>query len=327
MRFVIAVALAVCLPMAGAACAEEPAAAQEAVDLAWKFVAGQTLVYEVTMSGSGTQSMGEEAMPVEISTKLDLAQRVVKVHPDGSADVEMSSDVMNVEMSIEQAGQARDVKIRVTKEEVTVETSMGTRRLSPEEAGMGAMPPVIAPLRMTMGTRGEVLACSSAGMGTLSQVLQGMDCSRMMRPAETAFPGRAVAPGESWEYTRKIPLPGTESEVQAAVTATLNRVEDMNGTRTAVISHRGAVDVSDIAGEVLGAEGSPPASVTFEKMAQATQGAIEFALEEGRLTKATYETDMSMEMRVPVREAPGVFRKIGSQMKMRVEMKLKEVRG
>jgi hypothetical protein len=66
--------------------------------------------------------------------------------------------------------------------------------------------------------------------------------------------------------------------------------------------------------------------VTFEKMAQATQGRIEFALDEGRLTKASYETDMSMAMRVPVPEMAGIFRKIGTQMKMRVEMKLKEVR-
>ncbi len=323
MRFTIAIVLVLYALLASAACAQEI----EGVDLVWKFVSGQTLVYEVVMSGSGTQSMGEEAIPVGISAKLDLAQRVVAVHPDGSADVEMSSDLLNVELSIERADEARDVKIRVTKEEVAVETPLGTQKYSPEEAGMDAMPPVVAPLRMTMGRRGEVLACAGAGMGTLSQLLNGMDCSRIIRPAETAFPSRPVAPGESWEYTQKVVLPGTASQVDSAVTATLKRVEDREGTRTAVISHRSAVEVSDIAAEVLGAEGGPGAAVTFENMAQATQGALEFALDEGRLTKASYETDMSMAMRVPVPEATGLFQKIGAQMKMRVEMKLKEVRG
>lgn len=62
-------------------------------------------------------------------------------------------------------------------------------------------------------------------------------------------------------------------------------------------------------------------------MTQATQGAIEFALDEGRLTKATYDTDRSIAMRLPVPEMAGIFQRIASQMKMRVEMKLKEVRG
>ncbi len=323
MRFGIAIALALWLLLASAACAQEI----EGVDLVWKFVPGQTLVYEVTMSGSGTQSTGGKSIPVEISAKLDLAQRVLEVHPDESADMEMSSDVLNVELTIERAGEAQDVKIRVTKEEVTVETPMGTQRLRPEEAGMRAMPPVIVPLKMTMNERGEVLACSTAGMGALSQLLDGMDCSRIMRPAETAFPSRPVAPGESWDYVQKVSLPGAESEVDSAVRATLKRVEEVDGRRTAVISQRGAVDVSDIAAEVAGAQGGPSASVTFEKMTQATQGAIEFALDEGRLTKATYETDMSMAMRLPVPEMAGIFRKIASQMKMRVEMKLKDVRG
>lgn len=306
--------------------------AQESVQLAYRFSPGQVLDYEMTFSGAGTTSVAPlepagaraEVVPMEFSGTMALVQRTAAVHPDGSADLELSSGGMKMKFVVTPPGQPKQqAEITIAKGKLTVKTPEKTETKTLEEMGMGPVPFLATPLQVRMAQNGRILSFSGAGMEKLAEMLPGFDISQMMRASETVLPERPVAPGDTWEYKVEIPVPGAEKKTETLMRAVLSVVLPNGEGPTAVISISGAVALSGMVIQPPGPEGQPALKITFDKLTQNITGAMNLGLDLGQVTRATYDTQISMAMTAPAGPEGQPPSKVTTEMKMRMEMRLK----
>lgn len=307
--------------MASAALAEDAAK----VRLLYQFQPDQTITYELKMSGSGTTTVTPEGadipvatVPMELTGVMVMTQKVVQMYDDGSAAIEMLSDGIDMHIRMETEGEPQEIDLTITKDKMTVSGPQGEQEIDLAAAGMSG-PMIGFPMRMRMTRRGEIVWFSGEGLERLSQ-MTGMDLSQMMKPSETPFPDRELAPGDSWEYEMEFPVPGSEDRAEMKMKADLLAVATDEGCRIATVSLNGDIDLSGMTVETPSGPGKPAAEVTFDEMKETLAGQFDFDLTRGVMTEATYDIAITTRMKTPTGPQGEPPSAIATDMKMKVEM-------
>jgi hypothetical protein len=307
--------------MASAAVAEDAAK----VRLLYQFQPDQTITYEMKMSGSGTTTVTPEGadvpvatVPMELTGVMVMTQKVVQMYDDGSAAIEMLSDRLDMHIQVETEGEAQQIDLTITNDKMTVSGPEGEQEIDLAAAGMSG-PMMGFAMRMRMTPQGEIVWFSSEGMERLSQ-MTGMDLSQMMKPSETPFPDRELAPGDSWEYEMEFPVPGGEDNTQMKMKSNLLSVATDDGRRIARVSLNGDINLSGMTIETPSGPGKPATKVTFDEMKERLAGQFDFDLTRGVMTEATYDIALTTRMKTPPSPQGEPPSTIATDMKMKVEL-------
>ena len=219
-----------CAAASGAA-----SAAQQAVPLALKFTAGDTLQYDVSFSGGGGVTVpGAEVSAVGIQGSLSIAQNVIEVLPDGSGRLETT--IPRVEATVTIGGDKAsftfaDGKLRWS--------ANGKESAPPDDAALSKIPLLMTPVVITLAPDGRTtdLAFSDPElMAQLSQVAPGFDLSRAWQNSEAVFPQAPVSVGETWRKTMQFSPLGSQMPVTVSTSRTLDDYTEQGGVGLARIS-------------------------------------------------------------------------------------------
>lgn len=301
-------------------------AAEDGIRLLYKFEPGQTLEYELTLSGSGVTTVTPEGaeepqqtVPMEMSGVMAMTQQVMHMYDDGSALLDIAIKSLEMDMTVREAGEPQKINMKFTPDKLILSGPEGTQELSLSEAGL-ATTPVGRPMRMRMSPRGEISAFSSEGLEQLAS-MTGMDLSEMMKPGETPFPDRALSPGDAWTYQMEIPSPAEDEKIEIEMEARLESLQGDGPDRLAVVSIEGDVDLSGMTMEAPG--GAPSAQqLRFDTLTERLSGEFTFDVQRGLIGQAAYTIDLLTAMKVPGAEdqPPSTVR---TEMNMKIGMDLK----
>ena len=167
-------------------------AADEPISLRYKFVEGQVIRYSVAMQDDYDITVALANDKPSTSQESGKQFRVIKVHSDGSADLELMLEW--VKMSVTSSGQTISFDSR--KQEKDIDPSFGP------VADMLGKPHV----RVTAATNGQL----SNVQLLIGDKDQPNEISKGALDAFVTLPSEPVAVGTSWREDFTVPVPVTE---------------------------------------------------------------------------------------------------------------------
>jgi hypothetical protein len=262
-------------------------AAAQAVTLAWQYRPGETLEYLQTVSSRSVTPMGD----MEQKQSIRMSQEVLRVAPDGTADLRMTYTALRLETDGPMGRQEYDSE----------------RGDQPADAGMRMMARMVGTsFEATIASDGSVL--SVAGLDeVVDRMVEAMAEDSPGAEAETramldqmfgedrfmaqlqqgvhALPSTPLEPGAEWSTDLELYLPF--GVVRSDYTYRLEEVASRDGSRVAVISITGTMGPFELE------EDSPMAGV-MELSGGAVTGAVEFDVDRGLLVRTTATTVMEL---------------------------------
>jgi hypothetical protein len=271
--------------------------------------AGQTTVGP---SGGGTPA---QVVPMELSSTMAIAQRVMSMYDDGSAMIEMDISGMQTLVEAKVGGQPIKTQVKIAGDKITVTGAGGSHEMGLSDAGTGAAG---EPMRMRLSPRGEILMENTEALNEISK-LAGTDVSKMMTVHQTSFPEDEVSVGDNWEYDIHFPVPGTDRGGSAQMEARV--VEIADGGRMVRVASAGKVDMSGVTMKTS-EPGQPAVDLSFDRFLQDIDGSFTFDVGRGVMTDATYDMVLDMLMDAPSGTGAGTAR-IGMEMDLKLTMAMK----
>ena len=216
-------------------CASAAGAAENAVPLALKFSAGDTLQYDVSFSGGGgATAPGEDIAVVAIQGSLSVVQNVVEVLPDGSGRLETTIPRIQANISV------GEDKVSFTLADGKLRWfANGKESAPPDDAAVKNIPLIGSPVVITVAPNGRTTGVSFADpqlMGQLSQAVPGLDLGRLWENSQAVFPDAPVSVGETWRNTMQYSPLGVQMPVTVTISRTLDEYTEQAGVGLARIS-------------------------------------------------------------------------------------------
>jgi len=303
LAFGLAIAGALAFVSMGAASTTATAAADAAVSappsgqqvvLAFKYEAGDELVFEQVMSQEveiqGMQSMGGTEITSTIRWK------VLEVADNGDATIEVTTDRVHGTIANPMGVMSFD---SASDETPTDPTS----RILVAQAGI-SFTLVLTPSGEVVSIGGteemrdlvfETIPEGQRGMVApmLDEMFTDEAMENMLRQGFQAFPAEPIGPGDSWDrsMSMKLPMIGTMS---TAMTMTLDRIERRDGATVAVIGWTGTMELLPDEG------GGFPGTIDLSNAAMS--GTSEFDVDRGVVISNTMSSLMQMAVSVAGQE-------------------------
>ncbi len=289
------------LVLATAACAEE------AVTLRYQFTPDDTRTYDLHVTGGGQiviagTPMGEMTVPLDmiVNGAFDLIAREVDPEGNGHLGLKLGS----LAMEIAAMGQTMHMVMDQGKGKFTVDGKVVT----PPGAGPGAAPagpPGLPPagaldkLTFVMSPRGALVDMQgleefAATMGQANSLGMMPDLKGMLKGYSPAFPEGPVKPGDTWEQSFTMPMPGQAEPMPLTVHYTLEEIGNIGDHQMARIGMVGDWEMKDLPMQPP-AEGKP-ALGKIDLMAMNAEGQIYFDVTAGTMHSARLALAMEMEM-------------------------------
>jgi hypothetical protein len=248
--------------------------------LAWKFVAGESLKYSVTQGTDMQMSLNDQKQNMSMNQQMDMLWKINEVDSAGTAV--MSQIVERVQMKTE--GGALGT--------MEYDSASGEK---PDSKLVQAMADVFAriinqPFAVTMASSGKIsdvnvpeeLLDQLTRSGAAGQVLNKEVLEQMMTQSAITLPDKAIKPGDSWPSNQKVELEFGTMNIDS--TLTYNGME--SGTNIALISMKPSITVKP-------KEGNP---ITLTVNKTEGEGTVRFDQAKGRIVRS--DLDLTLEMTV-----------------------------
>jgi hypothetical protein len=273
--------------------------AQGAIQLVYKYNQGEVARLTTTSTGKGhtlvTGIPGQQGqppkVPIETLTEMTMRQTTGVVHEDGSAEVAMVFDTMEVETTAEN----QNMHLTLTKD--GVEMTVNGKKQDVPEALKGTMAFIGKQLQLKMSNRGAVLGGDFASLKGLEQFMGGMDFEQMMKMSQPSLPEKPVKPGDKWTQNMDVKLPGVagkDGTMEANLDYTYLGMEQVGEIQCAKIDLSGTMSMEDVQ-----ASATPPgvpagAKMTVDGMHAYMDGWLYFDPVAGRLVEQSLDMDLSV---------------------------------
>jgi len=297
-------ALALIAALFGAA-----ADAAQQVTLKWKFEEGQDLVFRMTMTNETEMPNGMGVAVVE--NIITSRWQVQEVNAAGDATVYVSTD--RVRMSMQ--GPMGNMEMDSASEEPATDP---VGKIVSALAGTGytvvfdaaGKPKEIRGLEEMRArlTEGSPQTSNPMFAQLLEQTASEDGIKNMLQQGFAAFPDHAVGPGDSWtaNFDMTLPMMGIMSNTTVM---TLDRIEERDGSRIAVIKTTGTMEM------IMDEGADNPLAGMMELGAMDSVGTTEWDVDRGRFAGMTSTTTMEMNM-----TAGGQAMSIMTIMNMKMEL-------
>lgn len=260
------------------------------VELRWKFDEGQRLVYR--MSNTSETEMPNNMGVMVSESIMTTAWEVLEVDATGGATVRVANErvQMNLQspmgnMQVDSADEAPAGDPMARALTVMAGTSytlvFGADGKIQEVRGLEEMRD-----RLIEATGGA--ANPMAGQ-IFDQIASEEGIKNMMQQGFAAFPEGPVGPGDSWDMSFDMAMPMIGTMTNTA-TLTLNRVEQRDASRVAVIDMSSAMVVTPPE------DPDSPAAGMMELGDVSATGTTEWDLDRGHLLRSTQASSMQMEL-------------------------------
>lgn len=261
------------------------------VEPRWKFDEGQRLVYR--MSNTSETEMPNNMGVMVSETIITTAWEVLEVDGNGGATVRVANERMQMNM------QSAMGSVQVDSADEAPAGDPMTRALT----GMAGTSYTlvfdadgkIQEVRGLEEMRDRLVEASGGAANPMAsqifdQIASEEGIKNMMQQGFAAFPDEPVAPGDSWDmsFDMAMPMIGTMS---TTTTLTLNRVEQRDASRVAVIDMSSAMVVTPPE------DPDSPAAGMMELGDVSATGTMEWDLDGGHLLRSTQVTSMQMLVR------------------------------
>lgn len=273
--------------------------AQDAVQLVYKYKQGEEARLTSTSTGKGkatiTGAPGQQGQPqtVPLDTLTEVVIRTTTgaVHEDGSADVEMLFDTMNVDST----AQNQSTHITLTKE--GVEMTVNGKKQEVPEALKGSMAFMGKTLKLRMSNRGGILSGDFSSLKGMESFMGGMDFEHMMKISQPSLPEKPVKPGDKWTQTMDVKLPGVagkDGAMGANLDYTFVGMELVGDVQCAKIEISGTVSMDEVQ------PSTPPlglpenTKMTLAGMHAYMDGWLYFDPVAGRMVEQSLDMDLSV---------------------------------
>jgi len=210
------------------------AAAQEAIPLAFKYAPGDTLEYDVTITGSGgLRAPDGQSSPAGLQGNLRLSMTVGEVRSDGNARIQLRIPRADFQVSV-----AQD-RARLAFENGKVRWFTNGREQSPPDADLSQTPLLGIPLEFVAAPNGrvvDIIMPNIPNMPQIQQMIPGLGTPQMQNMGAPIFPEGPVRVGETWRRSDQLMPLGPAMPITVTSSRTLDSVTDEGGIRLARIS-------------------------------------------------------------------------------------------
>ena len=307
-------ALLLLIVLVSAACAEE------GVTLRFQFTPGDTRSYDLNVTGGGQvviagTPMGDMTVPLDmvVNGAFDLITREVDLEGNGHLGLKLGAFAMEITAM----GQTQHMVMDLEKGKFTVEG----KDVTPPGAGPGAAPgapPGLPPgealdkLVFVMSPRGAPVDLQ--GMEEFAAAMRQGNPMGMMQPAmmpnvkamlkdyAPPFPEGPVKPGDTWEQSFKVPMPGQAEPMALTVHYTLEDLGNIGDHQVARIGLAGDWEMKDLPMPPPAA--GQPAPGKIDLMTMKTEGQIYFDVTAGAMHSARLALTLEMEMTAAAPQPP-----------------------
>lgn len=275
--------------MAAAALAGAAAAADERVQLALKFEAGDEAEYEVTLSGSGGfRSPDGELVPLGVQGGLGLAYRVVDVLPDGAGRLEVTMPKVHLQMNI--GAQRAEFSYHNGR----LRWYADGREHVPPDTDPEQLPLLGTPVVVTVAPNGRVSDVAMPHVPALEaaeQAVPGLGLGQMQSLGDPLFPDEAVAVGETWRQSSQLMPFGPSMPISVTTSRTLSSLTQEGAISLARITGHGEAVFRPSPMTV--SPGDAQMTVGLPELRKTVTSTEFFNTAQGRLVRADYEVAIS----------------------------------
>ncbi len=277
----LAAALAVALGLVWPAFADT----SEPVTLALKFAPGDTLDYDVSLSGAGSFTAPDRTRStLTLQGDFTVNERVAQVNGDGSASLELLLPRADISVGV----MGKTARFAWLDGKLHWYTD-GVEQTPPQVDTLKMKLPVLqTPMLVTMTPEGRVTSATLSDQSMLDllrKAVPGLDQQLMTPNATTTLPDHPVAVGETWTDTKELPLaPGMTATCR--IRHTLDSV--MGGGDQQLAKITGFTEI-----KLRAASFSPPGqsavSVAIPDLKETISSTEFFSVTAGRLVRANYD--------------------------------------
>ncbi len=278
-----AFALALVVVVLGAAAGV--AAGAEGVPLALKFAAGDQLSYEATFWGDGSVTAPDgQNSKLNLQGSCTFSQRVARVNPDGSAEVELLLPAADLSLSL------RGRRVRFSYGNGKVRWFTDGKEQAPPQVDLSTAPLLALPITVTVQPDGRMTAFGLPGgqlTEMLRQVLPGGIPAMPQGSAVPLFPSHPVQVGETWEQPLALPAGPLTSGLTGRSRRTLEEMTGGPGMAVAKVS--GFTEVRFRPGQSASLPVGESVTISMPEMRQTLRSQEFFDVDAGQLVRADYD--------------------------------------
>jgi len=265
--------------------------AQEGILLAFKFAPGDVISYEITISGTGSVTAAEGTLTrLSIQGGFTLTQTVTEVFPDGSGRLETRVPQGDVAIGLE------DERVRFSYANGRIRWYANGKESSPPQGDLSEVPLIGTPLTCTVSPDGRVSDVAFTNpklMAELAKAAPGVNLARSPSFAETLFPSKPVAVGETWRSSGTLTPLGPGLPITLTTSRTLESYQQLGGMGLAKVVGFSEARYRGPSSPLFSAQ---DVSIAVSGIRQTITSTEFFNTTSGRLIRAEYELVFTTEI-------------------------------
>ncbi len=285
-----------CAVLLGLVLCQGAAAANEAVELAFKFAPGDVVKHEVSVSGAGhLRSSQGQMSAIGVRGAFSIVYTTREVLADGSGRVEARIPKASLDVNV------GEESTRLLYENGRLRWFANGQEHAPPEADLSQLPLMGTPVVFTISPTGRLSDIALADprvLGALQQAVPGINLGQFRGTSDGLFPEGPVGVGETWRQSAVVTPLGPLMPITVSTSHTLDSYSEEGGIGVAKISGYSEARLQWRPTTV--SPGGTEVTVGIPELRQTVTSTEFFNTSEGRLLRGDYEVAFTTRVSVQV---------------------------